>query len=166
MKHALALLVFFTIHATLLAQSSKQQEINAQVWVPFIETFNRDDTKALSEVHSKDFIRVIRDSDLIFGYSDAFRERPDSVKARMAVWQRKIELRFIQRIASDEEAFEVGYYKTSYNNEKTDEQRTSYGKFHVLLRREEGIWKILMDADGGLGVDEAVFQTGKEMDVF
>ena len=38
--------------------------------------------------------------------------------------------------------------------------RTGYGKFHVLLRKENGTWKILMDADA----NDAVFQNGKPME--
>jgi hypothetical protein len=56
-------------------------------------------------------------------------------------------LRFIQRIASTDKAFEVGYYKSTSTNTTTGEKRSGYGKFHVLLRKENGVWKILMDAD-------------------
>jgi hypothetical protein len=46
----------------------------------------------------------------------------------------------------------------------TGEKRTGYGKFHVLLRKENGTWKILMDADANEKTDEVVFMTGNPMD--
>jgi hypothetical protein len=60
--------------------------------------------------------------------------------------EEKYELRFIQRIASNDKAFEVGYYKTTSTNKSTGEARTGHGKFHFVLRRENGTWKILVDA--------------------
>jgi hypothetical protein len=73
-------------------------------------------------------------------------------------------MRFIQRIASDGKAFEVGYYKTSSTNSTTGEKRTGYGKFHVLLRKENGVWKILMDADASEKTDETIFLSGKPVE--
>jgi hypothetical protein len=39
-----------------------------------------------------------------------------------------------------------------------------YGKFHVLPRKENGAWKILMDADDGENTNENIFLTGKPME--
>jgi hypothetical protein len=49
-------------------------------------------------------------------------------------------------MASNDQAFEVGYYKTTSANIVSGEKRNGYGKFHVLLGKENGVWKILMDA--------------------
>ncbi len=67
----------------------------------------------------------------------------------------------MQRIASNGRAFEVGYYKTSMENIRTKENHVGYGKFHVLLRKENGVWKILMDADAREKTNEEVFLTGQ-----
>ncbi|MGZ8510936.1 MAG: hypothetical protein ACXWWA_11185 [Chitinophagaceae bacterium] len=53
-------------------------------------------------------------------------------------WKKNIELRFIQRIAGKDKAFEEGYYKTTSTNIVTGEIRKGIGKFHVLLRKENG----------------------------
>ena len=149
---------------TLFGQKqSFQQEINAQVWTNFIKGFNERDNALFSSVHSKDFIRVIRDNQQIFGYNKAFEEESEEVRKRLEPWKRNIELRFIERIASDDKAFEVGYYKTSVINSTTNEKRVGYGKFHVLLKKENGQWKILMDADIQGNVDEAMFQSANTM---
>ena len=159
----IALLLLFSIPA-LSQQDSFQKEINEQVWKPFIVAFNNNDDEAFSAVHSKDVIRVSQDDSRIFGYSEYFKKIPDSEKARWKDWRRNIELRFLQRIASNDKAFEVGYYKSSNTNTVTGEKRTGYGKFHVLLRKENGTWKILMDADANEKTDEAVFMTASPME--
>jgi hypothetical protein len=107
---------------------------------------------------------VSQDVNQILGYDEYFKKIPDSEKAKWKDWKRNIELRFLQRIASGDKAFEVGYYKTSNINTATGEKRTGYGKFHVLLRKENGIWKILMDADANEKTDETVFMTGSPME--
>jgi len=67
-------------------------------------------------------------------------------------------------IASNAKAFEVGYYKTTSTNTQTGEKRTGYGKFHVLLRKENAVWKILVDADTHEKTDQTIFLTGKPME--
>jgi ketosteroid isomerase-like protein len=143
---------------------SLQKQINEQVWKPFIKAFNNNDDMEFKRVHSPDVIRVMQDNNQILGFGDYFRKPPDSLKAKWGAWKRNIELRFIQRIAANGRAFEVGYYKTTSFNSSTGEKRTSYGKFHVLLRKENGTWKILMDADAGDNTNEAIFMTGKVME--
>jgi ketosteroid isomerase-like protein len=150
---------------TVFSQSdSLQNQINEQVWKPFINAINSGDNDALSKVHSKEVARVMQDNNKIIGYSEYFKKVPDSIKAKWSDWKSNIELRFVQRIASAGKAFEVGYYKTTSTNSKTGEKRTGYGKFHVLLRKENGTWKILMDADANEKTDEKVFITAQPIE--
>ncbi len=141
-----------------------QRQINDQVWKPFIQSFNNGDDDGFAAVHSKDVIRVIQDGKQILGYNQYFQKVPDSVKSKWGKKKKNIELRFIQRIAGNDKAFEVGYYKTTSTNLSTGKSFVSYGKFHVLLGKENGIWKILMDADASEGTTEAIFQTGRSME--
>jgi len=143
---------------------SLQNQINEQVWKQFIKAFNNRDDEGFKAVHSKEVIRVSQDDNQVIGYKEYFKPVPDSVKAKWGQWKREIQLRFIQRIASGDKAFEVGYYKSTSTNTSTGQSRTGYGKFHVLLRKENGIWKILMDADANEKTDEAVFLSGKPME--
>ena len=161
---AFVTLILLTAIAAFSQQGNLQKEINDQVWKPFIEAFNNQNDKAFSAVHSKEVIRVSQDDNRIMGYSEYFKKVPDSEKARWKDWKRSIELRFLQRIASGDKAFEVGYYKSSTTNTVTGEKRTGYGKFHVLLRKENGAWKILMDADANEKTDESVFMSAKPME--
>lgn len=146
MKRFFLLFVFVLVAGIACAQpDSLQRQINNQVWKPFIQSFNNRDDAGFAAVHSKDVIRVIQDANQIQGFDQYFRKVPDSIQARWKKWKRNIELRFVQRIASNGRAFEVGYYKTTNTHSQTGEKRSGYGKFHVLLRKENGVWE---DLDG------------------
>jgi ketosteroid isomerase-like protein len=142
------------------SQGNFQHEINVQVWEPFIKSFNSGDDESFKAVHSKDIIRVIQGDSRIIGYDEYFQKQPDSIKAKWGSWKKDIELHFIQRIASNDKAFEVGFYKTTSTNKSTGETRTGYGKFHVVLRMENGTWKILVDVDANENTNEAGFLNG------
>jgi len=157
--------LFILIAVVALPQSdSLQRQINEQVWKPFIKGFSTSNNELFSSVHSKDVMRVMQDNENIIGYEEYFRPVPDSIKAKWGKWKQQIELRFIQRIAAGDKAFETGYYKTTSTNEETNEIRTGYGKFHVLLRKENNVWKILMDAYAYENTDEKVFLSAKPME--
>lgn len=158
MKRIRILILLLCSGFILVAQNNKNtKEINEQVWHPFIKAFANGDDKLFKSVHSIEVIRVMQDDRAILDYEQYFKKIPDSIKAKWSNWKKDIELRFIQRIASDDKAFEVGFYKTTSRNSQTGEQRESFGRFHVLLRKENGIWKILMDADTGEGASEETF---------
>jgi len=157
-KIALSVLVLIFCATTMIAQEMTTiKEINDQVWKPFIRAFCTGDDEGFKSVHSKDVVRVIQDVGQVQNYNEYFKKVPDSTKAKWSDWEKNIELRFIQRISSGGNAFEVGYYKTTSTNSKTGELIKSFGKFHVLLRKENSKWKIRMDADTGEGASEEVF---------
>ncbi len=110
---------------------SLQKQSNDQVCKPFIKSFNSGDEKGIKAVHSRDMIRVILDDQQIFGYERYFQKSPDSVRVKCENWKKEIELRFLQRIAANGKAFEVGFFKTRNFNPSTGETRTGYGKFHT-----------------------------------
>jgi ketosteroid isomerase-like protein len=159
----------FVLLVLLAAKANGQKndyigEINQQVWKTFVEAFNNDDDERFSSVHSREVSRVEVDGNRIYGYDQYFKKVPDSVKAKWGKRKKDIELRFTQRMAGADKAFETGYYKLSSTDLKTGKTRTAYGKFQVLLRKENGIWKILMDADTGEGASEEVFRAAKPME--
>ena len=142
---------------------SLQQQINQQVWKPFIQSFNDLDTKGFMAVHSKEMTRVIQEGNMIYGYDWYYKETErGNESTKKSNRKRTLELRFTQRIAANGRGFEVGYYKyTSIEPDGTT--RNGYGKFHVLLRKEDGTWKILMDADASEKTNEAIFQSARPM---
>ena len=138
---------------------SLQKQINEQVWKPFITSFTNFDTDAFMSLHSKDMTRIVQDGKMIYGFEKYAQDsRTYNERAKQSGRKHTIELRFTQRIAGNNKAFEVGYYKTT-NIEPNGATRSSYGKFHVLLQKENGQWKILMDADANEKTDEATFMS-------
>ena len=158
------LLVLLFCFARVFAQAdSLQREINQQVWHPFIKAFQELDTRGFMQVHSPEMTRVIQDGKLIYGYDRYEREMEQgNESARKGQSKRTIELRFLQRVAADGRAFEVGYYKFTAIRPDGN-MRHGYGKFHVLLRKENGTWKILMDADASEKTNESIFMSASPM---
>jgi ketosteroid isomerase-like protein len=128
-----------------------QKEINDQVWKPFISTFSNRDTQGFMAVHSKDLVRAPRDSKSVSNF-DQYKQQNEAGDKRAAErdMKRSIDLRFLERMASKDQAYEVGIYKTTMTNAK-GESKSFYGKFHVVLRKENNVWKILVDSDSSEG---------------
>jgi ketosteroid isomerase-like protein len=142
----LLILLCATVAITAHAQTS-QTEINTQVWEPFITSFNNHQAEAFMAVHSKDVIRSPRDSKIVLNWDDYKKSQIEGDQQDLkAKRKRTLTLRFTERIANDNQAVEVGVYKTSYllSDGKTIDY---YGRFHVVLRKENGVWKILVDTD-------------------
>jgi ketosteroid isomerase-like protein len=159
MKNSLVTLLAIVAFHT-FAQTD-QQQINEQVWIPFAKAIMTHDPEAFISLHSKDLIRVERDGKSVKGY-EKYK------KGMMEGWpkwgeytkqnkiQNTFELRFLERHSNGEQAFEVGYFKNESIN-PNGEKHISYGQFHVALRKENGVWKILVDSDsrnGGSITDE------------
>jgi len=73
-------------------------------------------------------------------------------------------MRFTERIANENIAFETGIYKTTYL-EPDGTNESHYGIFQVALKKINGIWKITMDADSNYGetIGEGDFLNGAEI---
>ena len=142
------LIISLCFAITLTAQAqTPQAEINKHVWEPFIASFNSHQADAFMAVHSKDAVRSARDGKTVWNWDEYKKSQTEGdqedIKAKR---KRTLTLRFTERIASNDLAVEVGVYKTSYllADGKTMDY---YGRFHVVLRKENGIWKILVDTD-------------------
>ena len=141
-----------------------QKEINDQVWKPFIEAFNNRQVDAFLNVHSKDVVRAPRDEKMIFGYDEYLTLQRNTTAPAAPGRKRTLELHFTERIHAKDQAIELGVYKTTMTNSQGN--RSSFGKFMVVLRRENGVWKILVDTDSSEGgtVSEKDFLAAKEME--
>jgi ketosteroid isomerase-like protein len=149
-------------------QSTK--EINEQVWKPFTQAIMTQDVEKFIALHSKDLVRAERDGKRVLTY-DQYKTRMDQSwpKWRESNKQDNVqytfELRFLERISNETQAFEVGYFKNQTVT-PTGEKRMSYGQFHVALRKESGVWKILVDSDSNNGktITEEMFQAAKPLE--
>lgn len=143
-----------------------QKEINDQVWRSFISTFNNFDADGFLALHSQEVIRSPRDSKVILNWDEylAQQEKGDKRSTENGT-TRTLDLRFTERIANSRLAMEVGIYKTTVTH-KTGKVESFYGRFHVVMRKENGIWKILVDTDSSEGetISEKDFLAAEPME--
>jgi len=141
------LLLLLIISSSAVAQNV-QKEINEQVWKPFIKGFNEGNTLLFMNVHSKDLVRSSRDSKQVLTWDQYNKQTEDWNSRRTASYN--IVLRFTERINNDSQAIDVGIYQTSWSA-PDGKKGVSYGRFHVVLRKEDSTWKILVDTDSREG---------------
>lgn len=133
------------------AAQDAQTEINKQVWQPFIQYFNDYNSEGFLSVHSKDVVRSPRDSKKIFGWDEYLKsQKSGDQRSVSAGRKRTLDLHFTERISGNNLAMDVGIYKTS-SLDGNGQSLDFYGRFHVVLRKENGVWKILMDTDSSEG---------------
>ena len=80
------------------AQTTKE-EINKQVWTPFIQAYNSFDTDKFMSVYSKDVVRIPADQKLILNYTEyrksVMRENQFNKNYKIKA---SLEIRFTNRI--------------------------------------------------------------------
>lgn len=158
--------LFLAITTCSLAQTD-QQQINDQVWKPFTKAIMTQDVDVFASLHSNDLVRAEISRKKVMD----LKEYHQGMKSGWPAWKESIkkdklaytfELRFLDRISNGTSAYEIGYFK----NETTDangKKQIGYGKFHVVLRKENGVWKILVDSDSNEGgkITEEMFQAAQ-----
>ena len=125
-------------------------EINTAVWKPFVKHLISGNKKSFRALHSKRITRVLIDNNLLQDYDQYFplQDQKDTLSINNRNISRGFELRFDKRICNGSKAWETGYYKGTIT-EAGKEGRTYYGRFFVILEKEDGGWKIIVDADTG-----------------
>jgi hypothetical protein len=131
------------------------KEIDEQVWKPFVEHFVSGNKAGFRAVHSKNITRVEIDRGIVQDYEKYFPADTSSNPAWKNV-KRQFELRFDKRISNGTKAWESGYYKGTVMQEGK-QPRSYYGRFFAVLQKENGVWKILVDADTGKDANEDNF---------
>jgi ketosteroid isomerase-like protein len=130
------------------AQHDKDlEQIDEQLWIPYIKAYNEFNTRAFMALHTPDVIRVKRESNQIM-VGTAYRKneyRRNSI-SQSKDWERSLEIRFIDRLVEGAIAYEVGYYRVSLAKPGSSPQ-VLYGMFHTTLKRIDGEWKIYIDED-------------------
>ncbi|MDG5492070.1 nuclear transport factor 2 family protein [Psychroserpens sp. SPM9] len=128
------------------AQSLRNlKEINT-VWNQFYIAFNTLNHQTMAYIHSEALIRISGGRTIIDyqTYISNYKNQFQAAKSEGTTYD--ISLRFFERINTNTTASERGVYRLIINKEKPDEQ-TYYGQFHVIMKKENGDWKITMDYD-------------------
>jgi hypothetical protein len=137
------------------------KEINDQVWKPFISSFTSGDKQGFRNVHSKRVTRVEIDRNVVMNYEKYFP--PIDPNAPKRNGKTEFELRFDKRISNGNNAWESGFYKGTFIQEGKA-PHSWYGRFYVMLEKENGTWKILVDADTGREANEENFKKASSME--
>lgn len=138
-------------------------EINEQVWKPFITHLISDDKEGFRNVHSKRITRVEIDRNAVLDYEKYFPSIDPNAAPVKKNTKLLFDLRFDKRISNGTRAWETGYYKGTVVQEGK-EPRSYYGRFYVVLEKENGTWKILVDADTGKTANEENFNKAFPME--
>ena len=152
-------LLCFTLPVDAGAQTV-QDDINRDVWFPFMKAYEKLDAAHFMSLHSRDLMRVELDEHNARNYEEyalfyrnffsRFRKSGEAIRIRFA---------FTHRIVEGNRALEKGFYEFTLKSDKADLK--TYGAFTVILRKEQGQWKILVDSDTNKEMSEALFQSGK-----
>jgi len=128
------------------SQSKANLEAINVVWNKFYQAFENLDYTLMAEIHSKDLVRVSGGQRILDyqTYIDNYKARFQNSKENNNT--NNISLRFFERINNDDTASERGIYKLVINKGKKNE-KSYYGQFHVIFKKENGTWKITMDYD-------------------
>ena len=163
MSLLLTSLLIFSFKNTLAQET--QIEINNHVWKPFIENVNKSSTPVFMALHSKDAVRSPRVAKTIWNRDNCNkRQSAGDLEDKKQNRKRTLELHLTESIVKGDLAFDVGVYRTSYLllDGKTENY---YGRFHVVMRKEKGVWKILIDTDSSEGgtIEEKDFLAANAM---
>ena len=145
MKTFKFLIVLLLISTSAFAQEQKydhSKEIDQELWRVFVESYNSRNAERYLSIHSKDIVRITTGG---IRQGDVFREGIRRSYARKNQTKRTISFKFEHRIHGKEIAYEVGYFKVTYY--KNGKEEDHFGRFSVVLKKEEGRWKIAQDWD-------------------
>jgi len=147
----LVFLLFLMVfpHKSYSQSVTNLKEIN-KVWSAFYKAFDSLDYKPMAVIHSKKLIRISGGKNIIDYDTYINNYKSKFHNARKKKQTSKISLRFFERINNDSIASERGFYKLIRNKNKANQQ-TYYGQFHVILKKENRVWKISMDYDSDEG---------------
>ncbi len=122
-------------------QAAIEKEVNEQVWKPFSESYKNGNAELFNSLHTDDVLRVTP-SGMKIGkeYKDSISKKYGNPNRE----PREIHFWFEHRIYSGDTGYEVGYYRVT---QLTGSQEKYYGRFHVVLKKINGVWKIARDWD-------------------
>ncbi|AUP77818.1 nuclear transport factor 2 family protein [Flavivirga eckloniae] len=142
------------------------REINTQIWSNFTKSFETLDYQLFESLHSDDLIRVNGGDYKSIKRKDAYLGTYKSRWTDSSIKQ-TISFRFLERISKDGMSSERGIYKFTINPD-TESQKSYYGKFHVILKKKDNRWKILIDYDSteNKSINEASYNEAFPLDEF
>ena len=125
---------------------SIRKVVDIQIWQPFMESYYENDGEKFMDLHTKDVLRINK-----WGIKSGpeYRAQILELYAEEGRPNRTIEFKFEERTYTDKMGYEVGYYKV-YEKEKGAPANANFGRFHVVIKKFNGDWKIAQDWDSNM----------------
>lgn len=148
----LVTLAFASAHAT-PTQVQALQQVNRDVWEPFVRGIGGFDEAAWAGVRSRDFVMVQQGKPHFLDH-DFYIEDSSKVmrELKQAGTRLAFELRFEERMTDGRYSSERGLVRTTMT-EAGKEARTFYSRFHAISRLEDGRWRVLTEYRTPAGPD-------------
>ncbi len=124
-------------------QDSTQKIIDETIWKPFKTSYEARDWLTFNALHTDDILRV-HDGGIRIG--EEYKKSNTESYQRPSDRKVTIDFAMERRMHASEVGYEVGFYRVRYT-EPGKEDRMSYGRFHVVLRKIQGKWRIAQDWD-------------------
>lgn len=135
--------------------------IAKDVWEPFMASYHALDIDQFRSVHSSDLTRVSINMNRIEDNSNYFNNLGGFFQS-LKTNGNQIDIKFSVRstAVSGDKAYQTGYYCfSSRGSDKEAFKPMAYGFFNVLLVKEDGAWKISVDADTHVSLTDAEFRS-------
>lgn len=166
---AFFLLIALTLQSNAQTNTEYLKEINRDIWQPFIEAYGNANVALYKSLHSADLIRAAGNEKKLFDYTPYFESTGvwfDNTKKEGG--KLAIAFRFTERFANGIVASERGIYQLKGFDKNGTIQWTGYGKFHVFMRKIDGVWKIVVDYDSNEKntIDEKTYLAAFALDDF
>ena len=161
------LLLFLTPHK-ILSQQGKPLEVSKEitqhivkdVWTPFMESYRELDVEKFKSIHAENVTRVSISMNKIEDRSTYFKSL-DRFFLNIKKMKRQMDIKFsiLSSATSENKVYQTGYFCFSSRGSDTEAfQPRGYGFFNVILIKENGVWKITMDADKQLNISQDKFR--------
>jgi hypothetical protein len=161
------LLLILTPHQ-ILSQQGKPIEVSKEilehtvkdVWIPFMESYRELNVEIFKSIHAKNVTRVSINMNKIEDRSTYFKSL-DRFFLNIKKMKRQMDIKFsiLSSATSENKVYQTGYYCFSSRGSDTEAfQPRGYGFFNVILIKENGVWKITVDADKQLSISEDEFR--------
>lgn len=160
-KGLIALLLFTSFNSQ--GQEATMASVYNDVWLPFMESYRELDIEKFKSLQALDITRVSIDRNSIKSKDEYFKEM-EAFFNQIKGSKRAMDIRFaiLSTATGNNRVYQTGYYSISIKGPDSESyQPMGYGYFTVVLIKENGHWKISVDADKNAAISEEEFRTSK-----
>ncbi len=165
-KFCFVWLVFLSgaIHGQITDQTVSDElldQVAQDVWYPFMQAYHTLDAAQLKSIHAPDILRITIDNNRIdqgLHYLDTFGDYLETLKENRSSLRIAFSIATSAIDAGRQIVHQTGHYRLSSRKAGQDVFVVDgYGYFQVLLKQIDGSWKLVVDADKRVTMDDEAF---------